>query len=168
MRVTSNFVKLILNGIWKITGREPALCPECNKLMQSHGRCRRHVHLPDGRTQLSLRVFFCDTCRRYHRELPDFLIPHKYHCAETVAAAYDSDMAELDCYAENSTIRRLKQWVADYLEMCDKIFREKESNHHHLPYVRDSINSSTTASILPTLQFLVQLLVNSGSWKVVH
>ena len=25
MRVTSNFVKLILNGIWKITGREPAL-----------------------------------------------------------------------------------------------------------------------------------------------
>ena len=167
MRVTSNFVKLILNGIWKITGREPALCPECNKLMQSHGRCRRHVHLPEGRTQLSLRVFFCDTCRRYHRELPDFLIPHKYHCAETVAATFDSDKAELDCDADDSTIRRLKQWVVDFFELCDKYFREKESNHH-LSFVRDSIHSSPTTSILPTLQFLVQLLVNSGSWKVVH
>ena len=165
MRVTSNFVKLILNGIWKITGREPALCPECNRLMQSHGRCRRHVHLPDGRTQLSLRVFFCDTCRRYHRELPDFLIPHKYHCAETVAATYDSDMAELDCDADDSTIRRLKQWVVDFLKVCSEVLKESV---HHLPFVKDSVDSSNATPILPTLQFLVQLLVNSGSWKVVH
>ena len=166
MRVTSNFVKLILNGIWKITGREPALCPKCNKLMQSHGRCQRNVHIPgDGRTRFSLRVFFCDTCRRYHRELPYFLIPYKYHCAETVAATYDSDMAELDCDADDSTIRRLKQWVTDFLEFCDKVLK---NSNHHLPFERDSINSSTATSILPTLQFFVQLLVNSGSWKVVH
>lgn len=167
MRVTSNFVKLILNGIWKITGREPALCPECNKLMQSHGRCQRHVHLPDdGRTQLSLRVFFCDTCRRYHRELPDFLIPHKYHCAATVAATYDSEMAKLDCSADDSTIRRLKQWVVDFLEMCNKVL--KDTNYQPQLLLKNSTDESNKCSILPTLQFLVQLLVNLGSWKIVH
>ncbi len=168
MRITSSFVRLILDGIWKITGREPALCPECNKLMQSHGRCRRHVHLPDGRTQLSLRVFFCDTCRRYHRELPDFLIPHKYHCAETVASTYDSDMSELDCDADDSTIRRLKQWVVDFFELCDKFLLGKEAKHQPLPFVKNTGNKSRTESSLPVLRFLVQLLVNSGNWKIVH
>ena len=167
MRVTSNFVKLTLNGIWKITGKEPALCPECNRLMQSHGRCQRHVHLPgDGRTRLSLRVFFCDACRRYHRELPDFLIPHKYHCAETIAATYDSEVAKLACDAENSTIRRLKQWVADFLEMCSDLL--KNTVHQPQLLLNSIANKSNTASVLPTLQLLVQLLVNSGGWKVVH
>lgn len=165
MRITSRFVRHILNGIWKITGREPALCPKCKKLMQSHGRCLRYFLMPDGgRTQLSLRVFFCDACCRYHRELPDFLIPHKYHCAKTVASAYDKN--ELDCDAEDSTIRRLRQWVIHFLELCDK---ESDSlKHRPFSAIENNDEKSNVNSILPTLKLLVELLVNSGSWIVVH
>ena len=167
MRITSRFAKHLLDGIWKITGREPALCPKCKKLMQPHGRCKRHFLMPSGRrTQLSLRVFFCDTCCRYHRELPDFLIPHKYHCAKTVASTYDKDMKELDCDAEDSTIRRLRQWVIHFLELCDK--ESGTLKHRPLSSIENNEEKLNLNSILPTLKLLVKLLVNSGSWEVVH
>ena len=40
--------------------------------------------------------------------------------------------------------------LSDFLEMCNEVLK---NSNQHLSFERDSVNSSNTASILPTLQF---------------
>lgn len=99
-----------------ITGQEQSNCPDCYQLMRPHGRCLRYVYFPaQERTKLLLRVFFCPECRRYHRELPDFIVPHKLHCVETVEQCYTLPIDEIVGSVEESTIRRIRKWSKWFL-----------------------------------------------------
>lgn len=100
-----------------ITGLEQVDCPDCKTSMRSHGRCFRYICFPaQDRTKLSLRVFFCSDCRHYHRELPDFIVPYKQQCVETIEKIYASPMESVYADIEESTIRRIRKWVLSFLK----------------------------------------------------
>ena len=67
------------NGYIYTYGEEISCCPDCGRKMYVHGTCRRKVRAfedPDG-TTLILRVLICRSCRKTHRELPDFISAYK-------------------------------------------------------------------------------------------
>lgn len=42
------------------------------------------------RDELAVRVLYCRNCKQHHRELPDFVVPHKHFDAEVFAAVCDA------------------------------------------------------------------------------
>ena len=114
----------VSDDVLVITGQEKSNCPDCHRLMKSHGRCLRYVFFPaQERTKLLLRVFFCPECRRYHRELPDFIVPFKMHCVETVEQCYSLPIDAVICSAEDSTIRRLCNWAKWFLSVAIPVLK---------------------------------------------
>ena len=72
----------------------------------------RQRRRPSGEVhRLILRQFQCDQCRRYHRELPDILVPYKRYDAESIEAGLEDDPAT-PVAADDSTLARWRQWIA--------------------------------------------------------
>lgn len=113
------------DDVMVITGQEQSNCPDCHRLMRPHGRCLRYVCFPaQERTKLLIRVFFCPECRRYHRELPDFIVPHKMHCVETVEQCYSLPIDEIIGSVEESTIRRIRKWAKWFLSAAILVLKK--------------------------------------------
>lgn len=67
-----------------------------------------------------IRRLRCCDCGRMHHELPDILVPYKRYGSESIEAAVTRDTA-LDVAADESTIRRWRNWFKDmagYLLGC--------------------------------------------------
>lgn len=160
MNIISLFLEKVKDGICKITGTQETTCPECGKLMRSHGRCLRYVIFPYvGRLVFSLRVFFCRDCHRYHRELPDFIIPYKHHCVETYAEVYDKEPNELECEVDEKTIRRIRAWVTEFMKTGAATIQRLRLEHPSLK------TNYAAVSTLGTLKYFVKAIANSNEWK---
>lgn len=85
------------------------------------GSRRRKVIDSAGDTiVLIIRRLRCCDCGRIHHELPDILVPYKRYGSESIEAAVTGDTA-LDVAADESTIRRWRNWfkdLASYLLGC--------------------------------------------------
>jgi hypothetical protein len=90
MIIVARFLQKVKDGILEITGYD-AFCPVCGEPLHFHGRCRRFVRTQtwEQRIEMSIRVLYCMSCCRFHRELPDFLAPFKHFSLEMVANIYD-------------------------------------------------------------------------------
>ena len=69
-------------------GKNMPCCPDCGQKMKVHGTCKRNVRTaqdPDGK-QYKLRVLICKPCGKTHRELPDFVVPHKGYSYDYMVA----------------------------------------------------------------------------------
>lgn len=69
-------------------GKNMPCCPDCGQKMKVHGTCKRNVRTaqdPDGK-QYRLRVLICRPCGKTHRELPDFVVPHKGYSYDYMVA----------------------------------------------------------------------------------
>ena len=138
MIIVAQFLKHVKDGICIITGKVTAPCPDCGGRMNVHGRCRRYVRNESGqREELSLRVLYCPKCHRYHRELPDYVIPYKHLCAKIFAEAYDA--TKNYCVDDHTAagLRRCPTLVTNY----------------------------DTFSTLDKLRYFVRVVVNVGEWK---
>lgn len=148
-----------LGDVLVITGQEPSNCPDCHQLMRPHGRCLRYVFFPaQERTKLLLRVFFCPECRRYHRELPDFIVPHKMHCVETVEQCYSLPIDEVISSIEESTIRRIRKWAKLFLSVAILVLKIDIQPKHN-PFC---ILNHTDPHIIKTC---VNMIAGANKWS---
>ena len=159
MKSISFFREKVKDGIVEITGTNSPVCPICGKLMKSHGRCRRYLRVSgEERITLSVRVFYCPECGRYHRELPDYVTPYKHLSTEIIAEIHDS----IDNYdVDDSTIIRVRKWVRKFLTFGIATVRRLKIEHPAL-VVRSSFEST-----FDTLTYFVRIVVNSNEWKFI-
>lgn len=67
------------NGMIYAYGKSFPACPDCGEKMKVHGTCRRNVRTatyPEGKLH-ALRVLICNSCKKTHRDLPNFIVPYK-------------------------------------------------------------------------------------------
>ena len=97
------------NGKFIILSREERVCPNCGgelRVKDSVPRKRRDRY--SKKTTYMIRRLRCKTCKRIHRELPDFLLPYKRYDEETIESVIDKKVD--DCTASPSTIQRWRSW----------------------------------------------------------
>lgn len=152
----THFIEYVKDGIRYITGDEEVFCPDCGCLMKLHGRCRRYVRRSNGyREKLALRVLHCEKCQRYHRELPDFVVPYKHLCAEIFAAIHDA----LNNYCvDDHTAARVCRWIKDFFRIGAATVRRLRLEHPTL------VTNYDAFSTLEKLKYFVRLVVNVGEW----
>jgi len=157
MKSISFFLEKVKDEIRTITGTETPSCPICGNTMKSHGRCRRYLRISGGdRITLSVRVFYCPKCKRYHRELPDYITPYKHLSTEVIADIYDNQ----DNYdVDDSTIIRIRRWVKAFMIFGIATIRRLKIEHPSLT-INDQFDSTYLA-----LSYFVKIIVNSNEWK---
>ena len=157
MIIVAQFLKHVKDGICIITGKVTAPCPDCGGRMNVHGRCRRYVRNESGqREELSLRVLYCPKCHRYHRELPDYVIPYKHLCAKIFAEAYD---ATKKYCVDDHTAAGLRRWIKDFFRFGAATVRRLKLEHLTL------VTNYDTFSTLDKLRYFVRVVVTVGEWK---
>lgn len=151
--------------------REIPYCPHCSREMRVAGSRKRKVTGLDGKEKvLIIRRLRCDSCRRIHHELPDFIVPYKHYSAEVVENILQEpeETADFCSPCENSTVRRTIRWFSLLLSYLEAAVRSLiELNRHNSTLINE------LSSLLPLqpkrlpagwLKRLVRTLVNSGRW----
>lgn len=67
----------VKNGIDRVRSESAVYCPDCGMKLLFHGTCKRKVREQEKTRCYVLRVLFCKSCKRTHRELPDFIVGYK-------------------------------------------------------------------------------------------
>lgn len=160
-----------IRGFFYVRSREVPYCPHCGREMCVVGSRKRKVARASGsRIVLVIRRLRCDSCRRIHHELPDFIVPYKHYSAEVIENILKEAKKTADFYSpcENSTVRRTIQWFSLLLSYLEAAVQSLiEMNRHN------SILVNELSSLLPLkpkslpagwLPRLVRALVNSGRW----
>lgn len=93
-----------------IRSEEVPICPLCGAVMAGHGKLRRHMIDEEGETHwLLLRRWCCRSCKKYHLELPGFILPNKYYDAGLIREVQNGSSDW--CPADDRTILRWKKEV---------------------------------------------------------
>jgi len=96
---------------------EAAICPKCGGELEYSSRVVRKLTDKAGnRHEYSIRVMKCvnEACpSKYHRELPDLMIPYRRYDAETIEETIDPSVSGNTAAADESTIRRWRKWYKD-------------------------------------------------------
>lgn len=91
-----------------------ALCPNCGDHLIYHCRVLRGLTDTDGKKSIySIRVLKCDnkSCpTKYHRELPDIIIPYKRYDSDSIEEAITMRNTDITVAADQSTICRWRKW----------------------------------------------------------
>jgi hypothetical protein len=94
-----------------------ALCPNCGELLEYHSWVTRLLKDKAGkRSKYLIRVLKCinTACpTKYHRELPDIIIPYKRYDTESIEEAIDTDNQNATVAADESTIHRWRRWFKE-------------------------------------------------------
>ena len=106
---------------------------------------------------MSIRVLYCMSCCRFHRELPDFLAPFKHFSLGMVANIYDGIVKKPA--VDGSTIIRLLYWVDWVLKYVAAILKRLKAEH---PALVTKYNTDLTYD---TLRYFVMFTVNAGEWR---
>jgi hypothetical protein len=83
-------------------------------------RNRKYINDAGAQIILVIRRLRCCHCNRIHHELPDFLVPYKRHCSESVEAVLTPNVT-LTVTADESTLWRWRRWfqeMAGYFFGC--------------------------------------------------
>jgi hypothetical protein len=104
-----------------VVSHEKSICPCCNGALECVGsRTRICLNEASDKRKLIIRRLRCGKCVRIHHELPDMLIPYKRYDSRSIEAVIDGK-AELTVAADESTIRRWREWfrgIVEYLAGC--------------------------------------------------
>lgn len=101
----------------------PISCPYCGRIMVSRGNCRRKVCYIDQYTIIVLKVLYCSNCNRYHRVLPDDVIPYHFHTSDSVCDIIESKPNEFGLF--RSTRTRFISWVYTLYDTYNRLFPDK-------------------------------------------
>ena len=99
--------------------------------MKKCGRCRRYVRGKNGkRDELAVRVLYCRNCKHHHRELPDFVVPHKHFGAEVFAAVCD---ALGNYFIDDHSASRMLRWVKAFFKLGLATVRRLKRKRQPIP-----------------------------------
>lgn len=141
------------------------LCPDSNLPMKIVWYVRRVFRIPDKKCFISIPVYYSESENKYHRGLPDSLVPFKHYTVDTITDAVNDDQ-DLDQYSFPSDSSR-SRWKKLAYELLRRISEKKQSDSSDsLPEtLRNIINGSldsvkiTTATYSFSTEVLVGLLL---------
>lgn len=107
---------------------------------------------------MSIRVLHCLKCGRFHRELPDFIVPFKHLSLELIAGIYEGTVE--NPAVDGSTIIRLRYWVDWLLTYGAAILERLKEEHPTL------VTDYDADSIFDTLRYFVRITVNVHEYKL--
>jgi hypothetical protein len=140
--------------VYIVKAGETIPCPICGETLRPKGWPKRVVIEEDGtKSIIKVQRRKCSGCKKYHRELPDFIIPYKRHCLKTVEQIINCE--EKTTCIETETIRKIKLWWSLIL---DHIIRILES-------IKEKYGIDLTA-LAPGkyLAKIVRSVVNTNLW----
>ena len=98
----------VKNGIARVRSESAVYCPDCGMKLLFHGTCKRKVREQEKTRCYMLRVLFCKSCKRTHRELPDFIVGYKRYSRDELCEIV---MNEESYSCEDSTRNRTIMWL---------------------------------------------------------
>ena len=122
------------NGKICAYGKVMPCCPNCGKKMTVHGTCERKIRTsahPNGIVHV-FRVLDCQLCHKSHREVPDFIVPHRSYSYDYMygIAQGKTDEIEIDNCTITRTIRALCALIlllqfywGTFKELCEVVGR---------------------------------------------
>ena len=122
------------NGKIYVYGKVMPCCPKCGKRMTVHGTCERKIRTaayPNGIVHV-FRVLDCQLCHRSHREVPDFIVPHRSYSYDYMYAVAQgkTDEIEIDNCTITRTVRALcalilllQSYWGTFKELCEAVGR---------------------------------------------
>ena len=93
--------------------------------MKIVGYVKRIFRIPDEICFIRIPVYYSESEDKYHRGLPDFLVPFKHYKVETLTAAVNDDQ-DLDQYSFPSDSSR-SRWKKLAYELLRRISEMKQS-----------------------------------------
>ena len=80
--------------------------------MKQSGTARRIIRDPDKTYYIWIPVYYSEEAHRYHRVLPDFVIPFKQYVSNVIRASVNND-PDLDLYNLPSDSSRIRwnSWI---------------------------------------------------------
>ena len=100
--------------------------------MKQSGTARRIVREPDRHLFIWIPVYRSEATGRYHRVLPDFLIPYKHYTTNVVKASEEDDI-NLDYYSLPSDSSRIR-WHSWLLTLDPASLLVSYISHFNHPY----------------------------------
>ena len=98
--------------------------PVTGEQMIKVGTVRRIVKEPDNSYYLLIPVYYSKSENRYHRVLPDMLLPFMHYTVETIVRSLNNDQ-DLDLHDLPSDSSRIR-WKR---QVCDLLYRLSELKH---------------------------------------
>jgi len=137
--------------IFVISGTEPLSCPICGGKLSAYDRKARKVRTQAGEIEtLLLRRLRCKHCQRLHTELPDFLVPYKRFCRESIEDVLAK--SRTGAPDDERTRSKIRKWYSRIRIFLDGIWQRLVNQKFASPQK------------IPTLLELVIAAVNSGFW----
>ena len=151
-----------------VRSSETPVCSCSDHKMIVIGSRKRSMFKTDGeRIHLIIRRLRCRRCQKIHHELPDIIVPHKHHCAETIEEILaDRESAAYPC--ETSTAMRLRRWFLLLRGNWTSALTAVKARCQQEKQLADDLCRLTP--IRPSslsdgwLKRVVRILVNSGFW----
>lgn len=90
---------------------EATECPKCGGGLKYYDKVKRIVRNKGGRKLwILIRRFRCIECKRFHRELPNFIFPYKQYSGEVITGVLEglitSDTIGYEDYPCEATMNR--------------------------------------------------------------
>jgi len=143
--------RLVVQGVFLfVMSCETSICPDCGgTLLVRSWRARMLIDSAGTKVAYQIRRLYCALCRHLHHELPDFMVPYKRHCAETIEKAINS---EPDAPLDDRALRRFRRWWRVVLPYFLNILKSLAEKYKIM------------FNPVPAFKAVVRAAVNSGNW----
>lgn len=137
-------------GLYFVVAMQTLPCPLCADVLLELGRrARGYIDAYGEHESVQIRRMICSGCLKIHHELPDFLVPYKRHCAQTVESIVNNKDSKP---RSNSGTYKIKAWwlcVAAYFAAI-------------LSTLKVSVGAVFSDSL--TFKETIRAVVNSNNW----
>lgn len=104
-----------------VDGSEEIRSPKSGEVMKLVGHARRTVKIPDHTEYLWIPIYYSPSNNRYHRALPDFLLPFKHYWVTAIADEINDQDPDRYSNPSDSTRSRWKKMAYDLLRRLSEI-----------------------------------------------
>ncbi|MDR0354947.1 MAG: DUF6431 domain-containing protein [Deltaproteobacteria bacterium] len=155
-------------GVYKVVNNLPIpLSPCCQAKFNKYGtRSRTYIDEEEQKNTLHIRVLRCEKCGKIHRELPDFIVPYRRHCAPILQRCIDAEKpADFPiAVCSTPTVYKFKKVFFDLEILLLKLLQNRRAKFV-LPYDFPLNSMQEYRQQNNWLSRLVFELVNHGFWK---
>ena len=148
-------------------------CPCCGgQLRYRDSRLRIRKHEGADRDYLRIQRFRCSTCKSYHNELPDILLPYKHYEAEVVSGVLDGIVKPEDQDSEDypsvSTMLYWLRWFQLNLANMEGFLRN--AGYRFFGFEEDflfsdlSLLDAVRMKYFNWLEKIIRIIYNSGGF----
>lgn len=98
-----------------------SICPNCGGTLRYYDSVYRVVRTKRGvKNRVKIRRLKCHRCDEIHREIPDFIFPHKHYEAEIIKGVLEGFITPATIGFEDYPCEMtMNRWKADKKRMAD-------------------------------------------------